>query len=64
MMSKKIKDEQKFTSDRRDFLKLAGIGVVASGATVATGSTQAEEVKGSGYSLTEHVKTYYELAKF
>lgn len=60
--------EEKGATDRRDFLKLASLGTVATGATiVAGGSAQAssvEELKGSGYRETAHVKAYYDLAKF
>jgi len=60
--------EEKGVADRRDFLKLAGLGTVATGATiVATGSAKAselEEPKGAGYRESAHVKPYYDLAKF
>ena len=60
--------EEKVAEDRRNFLKMAGLGTVAGGAAVATaGTVQASEVEldeGSGYRETGHVKTYYDLAKF
>ena len=59
--------ENKIIADRRDFLKMASLGTVASGAAIVTGSAQADELEeetGSGYRETAHVKTYYELAKF
>ena len=40
---------------RRDFLKLAGLGVVSAGAGLAGASKDGE---------AEHVKTYYDLARF
>ena len=55
---------------RRDFLKAAGIAGGAAGvAAVALSSKSAsaaapESGKGSGYRETEHVKKYYELARF
>lgn len=54
---------------RRDLLKIAGLGGVAGAAAIASSSGKAEaasakDVKGSGYRETEHVRTYYELAKF
>jgi hypothetical protein len=53
---------------RRDFLKLAGLGTIAGGAAlVATkGEAEAADVgkSGSGYQETDHVRTYYELARF
>lgn len=54
---------------RRDLLKLAGLGGVAGAAFVATSSGKADAAaegvrKDSGYRETEHVRTYYELAKF
>lgn len=54
---------------RRDLLKVAGLGGVAGAAALATKvgkaeAASAEDVKGSGYRETEHVRTYYDLAKF
>lgn len=54
---------------RRDMLRLAGLGGVAGAAAVAgaaggSRAARAAESKGSGYRETEHVRTYYELAKF
>jgi len=56
-------------SDRRDFLKLAGLGTLTGGAALlAKGQAQAavrdDDQKDDRYRETEHVKTYYELAKF
>ncbi|MEM8651137.1 MAG: twin-arginine translocation signal domain-containing protein [Pseudomonadota bacterium] len=59
--------EKKIVADRRDFLKMASLGTVASGAAIVTGNAQADELEeatGSGYRETPHVKTYYGLAKF
>ncbi len=59
--------DKKGATDRRDFLKLASLGTVMTGATiVAGGSAQASEVEaptGSGYRETEHVKAYYGFSK-
>lgn len=54
---------------RRDFLKLAGLGVVSAGAGLAGASKDGEAAvvpakTGGDYRETEHVKTYYELARF
>lgn len=54
---------------RRDLLRLAGLGSVAGVAAVATSGRKAEAAaetdgKSAGYRETEHVRTYYELAKF
>ena len=53
---------------RRDFLKLAGVAAVTGGTALAAGGSEAEaaEVKSEGglYRETEHVKTYYKLARF
>lgn len=54
---------------RRDLLKLAGLGGVAGAAAMAApggeaGAAVEEGRKASGYRETEHVRTYYELAKF
>ncbi len=55
--------------DRRGFLKLAGLGTTLSLATALGGTANASEPaadarEGSGYRESEHVKRYYELAKF
>lgn len=54
---------------RRDLLKFAGLGGVASVAAITTSAGKAEaasgaDIKSSGYRETEHVRTYYDLAKF
>lgn len=56
----------KESADRRDFLKLAGLGALASGATVVAGGAEAAEAapEGSGYRETDHVKKVYETARF
>ncbi len=58
--------------ERRNFMKKAGLGVGAVGAVaVALPKTSAAAVPGtsakpgkSGYRETEHVKKYYEMARF
>ncbi|MCI0429730.1 MAG: twin-arginine translocation signal domain-containing protein [Rhodospirillales bacterium] len=56
-------------SDRRGFLKLAGVGALAGGAA-ALGATKKAEAKaaeapsGRGYRETDHVRTYYRTARF
>lgn len=57
------------TLPRRDFLKAAGITGAAAGAAVALSGKSADaavsdEGQEAGYRETEHVKTYYELARF
>ena len=65
-MSKDRND--KSVEDRRDFLKLATYGTVLGGAAIATGgaaqAASAPVEAGSGYRETDHVKTYYKLARF
>lgn len=57
-------------SDRRDFLRLAGLGATAGAVAVATGAgTQGAEAaeahtSGAGYRETAHIKQYYKLASF
>jgi hypothetical protein len=55
-------------TDRRGFLKFAGLGTVAGGAALVTGSAEpaqaAKPAHGQGYRETEHVKTYYATARF
>jgi anaerobic selenocysteine-containing dehydrogenase len=63
------KDKTDVKTDRRSFLKLAGAGVVGSGAAAAASvvpaaADTAEAEPGSGYRESEHVRRYYELAKF
>ncbi|MBT7488245.1 MAG: twin-arginine translocation signal domain-containing protein [Rhodospirillales bacterium] len=61
--------QKKQTLRRRDFLKAAGVTGAAAGAAVALSGTRSEAAvtddgKKAGYQETEHVKTYYELARF
>jgi nitrous oxide reductase len=55
---------------RREFLKAAGVtGAAAGVAAVTLSGTDANAAapdsrKTSGYQETDHVKTYYELARF
>ena len=61
------RQDDKAVTDRRSFLKLAGVGVAAGGAAVAAGGTaSATESKPRDglYRETDHVKRYYELARF
>ena len=55
-------------SDRRDFLKLAGLGAVAGGATLIAGKRAEAAAKTSptaaGYRETDHVKRFYKTARF
>ncbi len=56
--------------DRRDFFRKVGLGVGAA-ATAGLGASAAQAAapdrkpaQGSGYRETEHVKTFYKLARF
>ncbi len=54
-------------SKRREFLKLTMLGLVAtasSGAATTARARVAAEESSSGYRETEHVRKYYELARF
>lgn len=57
-------------ADRRSFLKLASLGTVVGGASLALSPDKAEaSVKqasehGAGYRETDHVKTYYDSTRF
>lgn len=55
-------------SGRRDFLKLAGVATVTGGTALAASGSGAEaslaEEKSDGYRETEHVRTYYNSARF
>lgn len=56
-------------TDRRSFLRLAGLGTVAGGVALVAGKdavkadTAATTKKGL-YAESDHIKTYYELARF
>ncbi len=61
--------DEKSSTDRRSFLKMAGLGTVAGSAALLADSPAAKsEVSatrdGQTYQETEHVKTYYDLARF
>jgi len=55
---------------RRELFRLAGVGGLAGTAAIAgttrkaTAKTDDAAKSGAGYRETEHVKTYYALAKF
>lgn len=56
-------------ADRRGFLKLAGVGAAAGGVALVSGKNVAEanapaDETGRLYKETDHIKTYYELARF
>lgn len=59
--------DQSTVSDRRSFLKLSTLGVAAAGAAAVVSTPDAAEAgepEGTGYRETEHVKTYYDTARF
>ncbi len=66
--TKPIADTDAQQPDRRLFMKLAGLG--AAGASIGLGAAEAKAGKTSpaaeqgGYRETEHVKTYYRMARF
>lgn len=63
---KTTKNEEKVT-ERRDVLKLAAAGVVAGGVSAVAGVANADvemDISGAGYKETQHVKTYYDTARF
>ncbi len=69
MKINKPENPKKDPMDRRGFLKFAGlgttVGVAAALGNVANASDLPnDKPKSSGYRETEHVKRYYELAKF
>jgi hypothetical protein len=67
-----MKDEQKTTVGRRDFLRKVGIGAVGAGAAAAAplaGSAQADtetndEKRKARYQETDHVKTFYRVNRY
>ncbi|HEX5486925.1 twin-arginine translocation signal domain-containing protein [Limnobacter sp.] len=70
-MTNKSKMNDKSVASRRQFLLGAGVGAAAAGAAllasqkaqtvekVVQAEPSATPVKGDGYQLSEHVKTYY-----
>ncbi len=61
------KEVEQVRTDRRGFMKLAGMSAVAGGATIVAGEAAAEtpvSQKAAGYRETEHVKTFYDTARF
>ncbi len=63
-----MKQDNQSPTDRRSFLKLAGLGTVGTVAAAAsTVTATAEELtptKTEGYRETEHVKRVYDLSRF
>ena len=62
-------NDKKTAVGRRDFLKLSGVAAATGGAALAVGNEDAEASEAlhgtsSGYRETDHVKTYYKLARF
>jgi hypothetical protein len=52
---------------RREVLRLAGLGAVGGAAGLVTPARKAEAAAApttGGYRVTEHVETYYRLARF
>ena len=61
--------KEEINAGRRDFFKKAGLGAGAAAVAVTASKAGAVETttptsKGSGYSETDHVRKYYELARF
>jgi hypothetical protein len=67
-----MKDEQKTTVGRRDFLRKVGIGAVGAGAAAAAplaGPAHADtetndEKRKARYQETDHVKTFYRVNRY
>jgi hypothetical protein len=67
-----MKDEQKTTVGRRDFLRKVGIGAVGASAAVAaplTGTALADtetndEKRKARYKETDHIKTFYRVNRY
>ncbi len=62
------RNQDKDLADRRSFLKLAGIGAVTASAALVTGAAtaDADEARESDrlYRETDHVRTFYRMARF
>ena len=67
-----MKDENKTTVGRRDFLRKVGIGAVGAGAAVAAPLVESaradsetnDEKRKARYQETDHVKTYYRVNRY
>jgi len=64
-----LSKNEEINAGRRDFFKKAGLGAGAAAVAVAASKAGAVEVassppKGSGYTETDHVRKFYELARF
>jgi len=65
METKKVEDA---VADRRDFLKRSAVSVAAAGVVAVAGkavsASETEQTVGTGYRETEHVKAFYNSARF
>jgi hypothetical protein len=65
-----MKDEQKTTVGRREFLRVLGAGAGAAAATAAPLASQAvaaeseQDKKKARYRETDHVKTFYRVNRY
>lgn len=64
-----VRKDDRAATDRRGFLKFAGLGSVAGAAALVSQGDKAEAAEarpdgGLGYRETEHVRTYYESTRF
>jgi hypothetical protein len=66
-----MKDENKTTVGRRDFLRKVGIGAVGAGAAAAAPLASAradtestDEKRKARYQETDHIKTYYRVNSY
>ena len=66
MSDRKNQTQEKPTLGRRAFIRRTGLGAGALGVAAIAGGrpAPAADAKPEGYRETEHVKTYYKLAKF
>ncbi len=63
--------DQPVSAHRRDFLRVASVGAVAGAAMAVAGGSEAEAAEvtdtggeHAGYRETQHVKTFYKLARY
>ncbi len=64
-----MSNKEEINAGRRNFFKKAGFGAGAAAIAVTASQASAVEAvspqsKGSGYTETDHVRKYYELARF
>ena len=62
-----MRKKEEINAARRDFFKKAGLGAGAAAVSMTAakaGAVEAPPAHGSGYRETDHVRKFYQLARF